>query len=247
MLKIHNLKINRDGKEIVKGVDLEVKPGEVHAIMGPNGGGKSTLTLGIMGTDSVNVSDDSSIMIDEQEISKLKVDERSRAGLFLAFQNPVEVSGVSYIEFLRLSYNSTMKVRFSSEFNELSPHAFRKLVKFELPKLQLNESFLERNLNEGFSGGEKKKSELLQALLLKPKYIILDEIDSGLDVTALHLAASVINELVRDQKTGVLIITHYNRILQYLDPKYVHILKDGRIAKTGPKDLALEIEKIGYE
>jgi len=247
MLEIKNLKVNREDKEILKGIDIAVNSGDVHAIMGPNGGGKSTLSLSVSGFSEVKVLEDSKIILDGEDITNLGIDERVKKGLFLAFQNPIEVPGVSYLEFLRLAYNNINTYRKGESFRKLSPFKFRKLLLEKISELGLSEDFLERNLNEGFSGGEKKKSEMLQLLILEPKYIILDEIDSGLDVSALRIVAKVINKVVKENNAGVLIITHYNRILEYLNPKYVHILKDGKIIKTGDKSLAIEIEKNGYD
>jgi len=247
MLEIKNLKVLRDAKEIIKGINLNVKPGEVHAIMGPNGSGKSTLSLGLTGFSGVELSTGSKVILDGVDITNFGISERVHKGLFLAFQNPVEVPGVSYLEFLRLAYNNMNAKQIGESFKRLSPFKFKRLVSERLIELGLSEDFLSRNLNEGFSGGEKKKSEILQLLMLKPKYAILDEIDSGLDITALKLVADVVNKIIRENNTGFIIITHYNRILEYIKPQYVHVLIDGQIVETGGANLAVEIEKNGYD
>lgn len=247
MLKVKNLKVKRDEKEILKGVDLTINRGEIHALMGPNGSGKSTLAATFMGHPDIEIGNGSKINMDGLDILKMSVDKRARAGLFLAFQYPVEIPGVSFLEFLRVSYNSIMKDRIGETFRELSPYKFKKLAIEKMKLFKMDESFLERNLNEGFSGGEKKKAEILQMAILEPKYAILDETDSGLDVSALKIVANGAKKLSEEFNIGILVITHYKRILEYLKPSYVHLLRVGVIQKTGGYDLAENLDKEGYE
>lgn len=244
MLEIKNLSVKRDNTEILKGVTLNINPGKINVIMGPNGSGKSTLAAALMGDDELIINKKSQIKLDGKEITNLSPDKRSRLGLFLAFQYPIEVPGVPLLEFLRLSYNAQNKERLG---RELSPFAFKKIAIEKMKELKMDISFLDRNLNEGFSGGEKKKSEILQMAVLEPKYAILDETDSGLDVSALKTVYESTNILAKEKNIGMIIITHYSRILDYVEPHHVHVLKNGAIVKTGGKEIALYLDEHGYE
>jgi len=246
MLEIKNLKVKREDKEILKGINLEVNSGEIHAVMGPNGSGKSTLSLALMGHPEVRVLTDSKVLLDGKNILDMEPNERAAAGLFLAFQYPMEIPGVQYLEFLRLTYNSLNKSR-DNTFKELSPFKFRKLVEEKMDELKMDKSFLSRNLNEGFSGGEKKKSEILQMAIFNPKYAILDETDSGLDISALRIVAEDARKIAEQNGVGLIVITHYKRILDYLNPKYVHVLANGRIMESGGMEIADKLESEGYE
>lgn len=246
MLKIQNLQVEREGKKILKGVNLEMKQGEMHVLMGPNGSGKSTLATALMGHPEINITG-GSVTLDGKSLLKMDVNLRAKEGLFLAFQYPVEVTGVSYSEFLRLAYNNIKKHREGNVFKEISPFKFKKLLEMKMDELKMDKSFLSRNLNEGFSGGEKKKSEILQMAILEPKYVILDETDSGLDVSALKIVAEGVKRFAEKLEAGVLVITHYKRILEYLEPSYVHVLIDGKIVKSGNASLANKLDREGYE
>lgn len=246
MLKIKNLKVKREGKAIIKGLDLEIGPGEIHALMGPNGSGKSTLASALMGHPDIEICEDSHIDLGDKSLLEMDVDERSRMGLFLAFQYPVEIPGVPFIEFLRLAYNNVKKGKVK-DFRPLSPFKFKKFVEEKMSRLEMDTSFLSRNLNEGFSGGEKKKAEILQMAILEPKYAILDETDSGLDVSALKIVAEGAKKLSQELNIGMLVITHYKRILEYLGPDKVHVLIDGKIVANGGPELADELDKEGYK
>lgn len=239
-LKIEDLRVEVEGNEILKGVSLEIKGGEVHALMGPNGSGKSTLSYALAGHPRYEVTGGRALLNGE-DLFDMDVDERARAGLFLAFQYPSEISGVSMANFLRTAMNSRRE-----KGDEISLLEFGKKLREEMQKLGMDESFASRYLNEGFSGGEKKRSEILQLALLQPKIAILDETDSGLDIDALKIVSDGINAL-RGPQLGVLCITHYQRILRYLQPDVVHILLDGRIVESGGKELAEELEQKGYE
>jgi Fe-S cluster assembly ATP-binding protein len=228
----------KDGKEILKGINLKIKSGEIHVIMGPNGGGKSTLASCVMGHPNYKITK-GKVFIDGIDITKLSVDKKARLGIFLGFQYPVEVPGVNYANFLRMAVNENKK-----KTDKISPIAFRNTLLEKAKTLSFSEDITKRMLNEGFSGGEKKKAEVLQLTLLKPKYAILDEPDSGLDVDALKFISKTINSL--DFPLGLLLITHYQRILKYIEPDFVHILIDGKIVKSGDKHLAKQIEKNGY-
>jgi Fe-S cluster assembly ATP-binding protein len=236
MLEIRNLHVLADDKEIIKGVSLTIKPGEIHALMGPNGSGKSSLALALAGHPRYRISS-GSVKIDGEEATKLSPDKRAKAGLFLAFQHPIAIPGVSVASFLRTALKSQKKDSIMSEFIGT--------LKTEMKALKIDESFASRSINDGFSGGEKKKSEVLQFSILKPKYAILDEIDSGLDVDALKKVAEQIKK-ISGPEVGILLITHYQRILKLVRPDFVHILIDGRVVESGDYKLAEEIEDKGY-
>ena len=247
MLDIKNLTASREGKQILKGVNLQIKPGEIHAIMGPNGSGKSTFASALMGHPSVDVDETSVIELDGKNLVEMDPTQKSKEGLFLAFQYPVEIMGVPYLEFLRLAYNSVNKYRQGETFKNLSPIKFRRYVESKMDEVKMDKSFLKRNLNEGFSGGEKKKSEILQMAVLNPKYAILDETDSGLDVTALKIVGENASLISKSSDVGIIVITHYKRLLEYLKPDFVHVFVDGKIVDSGNMDLAEKLDKEGYE
>ena len=240
MLKIQDLKASINDKLIIKGLDLVIKAGEVHAIMGPNGSGKSTLANILSGKNGYNVSGD--INFDGELINDVPIEERSQKGMFLAFQYPLEIPGVNTNNFLKTSLNAIRKARGQKEFDTLT---FLKLVKSKASELGIDENFLSRQLNVGFSGGEKKKNEILQMKLLEPKLSILDETDSGLDIDALRIVADGVNSS-KKADNAFLIITHYQRLLDYIKPDFIHVLSDGKIIKTGGSELGLELEKTGY-
>jgi len=241
MLSIKELRASVEGNEILKGVSLEIKPGEVHAVMGVNGSGKSTLANVLTGRDAYEVNSGSVTFLGE-DLIEMAPEERAQKGLFLAFQYPVELPGVNATYFLRTALNAVKKARGEKE---LSVMEFAALLKEKAKELSLNETLLQRSLNEGFSGGEKKRNEILQMTLLDPKLAVLDETDSGLDIDALQIVADGVNRL-RDGKRSFLVITHYQRLLDYIVPDYVHVMLDGRIVKSGTKELALELEAKGY-
>jgi Fe-S cluster assembly ATP-binding protein len=238
MLKIENLRIEIDGNEIVKGLDLDVGKGEIHAIMGPNGSGKSTLANVLMGHPRYEVID-GSVIFEGEDVLELEPDERAKLGMFLAFQYPSEVPGVSVANFLRTAVNSVRE-------QELSPMEMYRLLQEKMAVMQMDPKFAERYLNEGFSGGEKKRNEILQMLMLEPKLAIMDETDSGLDIDALQVVARGVNEL-RGPEFSAVIITHYQRILRYIQPDRVHVMLDGRLVTSGGKRLADELEDRGYD
>lgn len=238
--KIDNLHVAVEGKDIVRGLNLEINGGEVHAVMGPNGTGKSTLASALMGHPVYEVTDGTATL-DGQNILDMSVDERARAGLFLAMQYPAEVSGVSNANFLRTALNARR-----GEGNELPVIKFHRMLQDKMKALSIDPVFAERYLNEGFSGGEKKRNEILQMSILEPRIAILDEIDSGLDIDALKIVADSVNTL-RSPNTGFLIITHYQRLLEYIVPDHVHVMMQGRIVRSGGKELALQLEAKGYD
>ena len=240
MLKINNLTAKIENKSILNGLNLEVKPGEIHAIMGPNGSGKSTLANILSGKKGYEISGE--INYQDKDLFKLAIEERAHKGLFLAFQYPLEIPGVRTSNFLKTSLNA---IRKSNGKKELDALEFLKIVKTKAAELKIDEKTLDRQLNVGFSGGEKKKNEILQMSLFEPKMVILDETDSGLDIDALKIVANGVNTL-RNNKRSFLIITHYQRLLDYIKPDFVHVLMNGKITKTGCSDLALELEKVGY-
>jgi Fe-S cluster assembly ATP-binding protein len=241
LLEIHGLHASVDGKPILKGIDLEIEPGEVHAIMGPNGSGKSTLSYVLAGRDGYEVTA-GEVRYDGEDLLDKPADERARAGLFLAFQYPVEIPGVSGTTFLKAALNAIRGHRGESPLDAMQ---FLKFVREKASALNITDDMLRRSLNVGFSGGEKKRNEALQMAVLEPKLAILDETDSGLDIDALKLVAGGVNAL-RAPDRALLVITHYQRLLDYIVPDYVHILADGRIVRSGDKSLALELEEKGY-
>ncbi len=243
MLTINNLhaQIAEEQKEILKGVNLEIKPGEVHAIMGPNGAGKSTLSYLLAGKEDYEVTE-GSVTFNEQDLLEMEPDERAAAGVFLAFQYPVEIPGVPMTLFLKTALNAIRKNRGQEELDAIG---FMRLMKETCNKLGVNEEMLKRPVNVGFSGGEKKRAEVLQMAMLDPKFCVLDETDSGLDIDALRIVADGVNAL-RSPERSMLVITHYQRLLDYIKPDFVHIMADGKIIKTGGPELALELEEKGY-
>jgi Fe-S cluster assembly ATP-binding protein len=241
MLKIKNLKAKIDNKEILKGLNLEIKPGEVHAIMGPNGSGKSTLSNVLSGKKGYTVSGDITYL--NENLLDLEIEERAHKGIFLAFQYPLEIPGVNTNIFLKTSLNAIKKAKGEKELDAIE---FLKLVKQKASELKFDEKILSRQLNVGFSGGEKKKNEILQMSILNPRLSILDETDSGLDIDALKIVSEGVNAL-RSKESSFLIITHYQRLLEYIKPDFVHVLINGQIVKSGGSELALELENKGYE
>lgn len=242
MLNIKNLHVNVDGKEILKGLNLEIKKGEIHAIMGPNGSGKSTLSYVLAGREGYTVTE-GAIEFFGKDLLKMTVDERALAGLFLGMQYPVELPGVNNTYFLKFALNKKLT---HEGLEPMDAMDFMTYIKAKLKLLGMNEELIQRNVNEGFSGGEKKRNEVLQMLLLEPKLAILDELDSGLDIDALEWVAKAVNYL-KSQERSFLLITHYQRLLDYIIPDYVHVLLNGKIVKTGGKELALELEAKGYK
>ncbi|TVX97356.1 Fe-S cluster assembly ATPase SufC [Cohnella terricola] len=238
--EIQGLKSSIEGKEILKGIDLKIGGGEVHAIMGPNGTGKSTLASALMGHPKYEVTD-GSVTLNGEDVLEMGVDERARAGLFLAMQYPSEITGVTNADFLRSAINARRE-----EGNEISLIKFVRQMEGKMKELEMNPEFMHRYLNEGFSGGEKKRNEILQMMMLDPKLVILDEIDSGLDIDALRIVAEGVNAM-RAEDRGFLIITHYQRLLNYITPDFVHVMMQGRIVKSGGPELAQRLEAEGYD
>ena len=242
MLHIKNLHASIEDKEILKGINLEVKAGEVHAIMGPNGAGKSTLSSIIAGNETYSVTD-GEIYLEGENISDFSVEERAHKGVFLSFQYPVEIPGVSVTNFIKTSINETRK---ANGKEDMPANEMLKMIREKSELLEIDRKFLSRSLNEGFSGGEKKRNEIFQMAMLEPKLAILDETDSGLDIDALRIVANGVNKL-KNKNNAVLVITHYQRLLDYIIPDYVHVLMDGKIVKSGGANLALELEEKGYD
>ncbi len=243
-LEIRNLHVSVEDRPILRGVNLTVKQGEVHALMGPNGSGKSTLANVLMGHPAYQVTA-GQVIFDGEDLLEMEADERSRAGLFLAFQYPVAIPGVTLANFLRQALNARLKAK-DPDSKGISIPEFRRLMKAKMDLLQMDHSFAGRYLNDGFSGGEKKRAEILQMATLEPRIAILDETDSGLDIDALRIVSDGVNKL-RGPQLGVLVITHYQRILNYIQPEYVHVMLDGQIVESGGPDLALRLEEMGYE
>ena len=242
MLSIKNLHASIDGNEILKGINLEVKPGEIHAIMGPNGAGKSTLSSILAGNEDYEITK-GEIIFEGKDLTELATEERAAEGLFLAFQYPVEIPGVSNMNFLRTAIN---EIRAYKGEDSIAAKDFLKLVKEKSKLVELDDSLLKRYVNEGFSGGEKKRNEIFQMAMLDPKLAILDETDSGLDIDALRIVSNGVNKL-KTADNATVVITHYQRLLDYIVPDFVHVLYDGKIVKSGPKELALELEEKGYD
>lgn len=242
MLKIQNLHAEIDGKKILNGINLEIKPGEVHAIMGPNGSGKSTLASVLAGRPEFEVTE-GSVEFLGKDLLEFAPEERAGEGLFLAFQYPIEIAGLSTVNFVKASVNEVRKYR---NLEPLDAAQFLKLMKEKMDMMEMDKSLLHRPLNEGFSGGEKKRNEVFQMAMLNPKLAILDETDSGLDIDAIRIVANGVNKLRRDDN-AVLMVTHYQRLLNYIVPDFVHVLYNGQIVKTGGKELALELEEKGYD
>jgi Fe-S cluster assembly ATP-binding protein len=242
MIKITNLHASIDGKEILKGLNLEVKAGEVHAIMGPNGAGKSTLASVLAGREAYEVTA-GSVEFDGKDLLELDTEDRAREGLFLAFQYPIEIPGVSNVNFLRTALN---EIREYKGEEQISAKDFMAKVREKSALVELDAKLASRSVNEGFSGGEKKRNEIFQMAMLEPKLAILDETDSGLDIDALRIVAKGVNTL-KSSENATIVITHYQRLLDYIVPDFVHVLYDGKIVKTGTKDLALELEERGYD
>jgi Fe-S cluster assembly ATP-binding protein len=242
VLEIKNLHAGIDGNEILKGITLTVRKGEIHAIMGPNGSGKSTLAKVLAGHPAYEVTE-GEVIYEGKNLLEMPPDERAREGVFMAFQYPIEVPGVSNAQFLRLAYNEKRK-HLGEE--ELDPLEFKDLLKERAKVVEMDASFMTRSVNEGFSGGEKKRNEILQMAVLQPKLAILDETDSGLDIDALRIVAGGVNQL-HNPENAIILVTHYQRLLDYIVPQFVHVLANGRIAKEGGKELALELEEKGYD
>ena len=242
MLSIKNLHASIEDKEILKGINLEIKAGEVHAIMGPNGSGKSTLSAVIAGNETFEVTK-GSVELKGEDLADFAPEERAHKGVFLSFQYPVEIPGVSVTNFLKTAINETRKANGKAE---MPANEMLKLIREKSELLEIDRKFLSRSLNEGFSGGEKKRNEIFQMAMLEPKLAILDETDSGLDIDALRIVANGVNKL-KSKDNAVVVITHYQRLLEYIVPDFVHVLMDGKIVKSGGKELALELEEKGYD
>ena len=242
MLEIKNLHASVEDKEILKGIDLKVNAGEVHAIMGPNGSGKSTLASVIAGKEEFEV-EEGSIILEGEDLDELAPEERAHKGIFLSFQYPVEIPGVSVTNFIKTAINESRKAR---GLEEMPANEMLKKIREKSELLEIDRKFLSRSLNEGFSGGEKKRNEIFQMAMMEPKLAILDETDSGLDIDALRIVANGVNKL-RNKDNAIIVITHYQRLLDYIVPDYVHVLYNGKIVKSGTKELALELEEKGYD
>tara|TARA_R110002051_G_scaffold221435_1_gene285047 strand:- start:841 stop:1593 length:753 start_codon:yes stop_codon:yes gene_type:complete len=242
MLKINNLHASVEDKEILNGINLEVKAGEVHAIMGPNGSGKSTLASVIAGKEEFEVTK-GSVELEGEDMEEMSPEERAHKGIFLSFQYPVEIPGVSVTNFMKTAINESRKAQ---GLEDMPANQMLKLIREKSELLEIDRKFLSRSLNEGFSGGEKKRNEIFQMAMLEPKLAILDETDSGLDIDALRIVANGVNKL-KSKDNAVIVITHYQRLLEYIVPDFVHVLHNGKIVKTGGKELALELEEKGYD
>ena len=242
MLEINNLHASVEDKQILKGIDLKVSPGEVHAIMGPNGSGKSTLSTVIAGHEDFEI-DKGEILFEDEDLVDFNTEERAHKGIFLSFQYPVEIPGVSVTNFIKTSINQMRK---ANGLDEMPASEMLKKIREKSDLLKIDSKFLSRSLNEGFSGGEKKRNEIFQMAMLEPKLAILDETDSGLDIDALKIVANGVN-ILRNDDTAVVLITHYQRLLDYIVPDFVHVLSDGKIVKSGNKNLAIELEAKGYD
>jgi len=242
MLKINNLHAKVEDKEILKGIDLDIKAGEIHAIMGPNGSGKSTLASVIAGKEEYEITK-GEILYNNNSIDELSAEERAHKGIFMSFQYPIEIPGVTITNFIKTAINETRKARGQKE---MPANQMLKLLREKCSMLEIDRKFLSRSINDGFSGGEKKRNEIFQMAMLEPTLSILDETDSGLDIDALKIVASGVNKL-KTKTNATVVITHYQRLLDYIIPDYVHVLFDGKIVKSGNKDLAIELEKKGYD
>ena len=242
MLSIDNLHAGCEGKTILNGINLDVKAGEVHAIMGPNGSGKSTLSTVIAGHEEYKISQ-GDLLFDGEDISEMSPDERAHKGIFMSFQYPVEIPGVSVTNFIKTAINQTRKAK---GLEEMPANQMLKKIRDKSAMLGIDSKFLSRSLNEGFSGGEKKRNEIFQMAMMEPKLAILDETDSGLDIDALKIVASGVNKL-KGEKNAIIVITHYQRLLEYIVPDFVHVLHEGKIVKSGTKELAMELEDKGYD
>ena len=242
MLKIKNIHAKIEDKAILNGIDLEIKAGEIHAIMGPNGSGKSTLASVITGKEEYEVTD-GQILFENEEVEEVSPEERAHKGIFMSFQYPIEIPGITTTNFIKTAINETRKARGE---NDMPAKDMLKMLREKCDLLDIDQKFLSRSINDGFSGGEKKRNEIFQMAMLEPKLAILDETDSGLDIDALKIVANGVNKL-KSQDNAVVVITHYQRLLDYIVPDYVHVLFDGKIVKSGTKDLAHELEKKGYD
>jgi Fe-S cluster assembly ATP-binding protein len=242
MLTIENLHAQVEGKQILNGIDLDVKAGEVHAIMGPNGSGKSTLSSVIAGHQDYEVNQ-GTMLLEGEDLAELAPEERAHKGIFLSFQYPIEIPGVSVTNFIKTAINASRKAK---GLEDMAANVMLKMIREKSSLLEIDSRFLSRSLNEGFSGGEKKRNEIFQMAMLEPKLSILDETDSGLDIDALKIVANGVNKL-RSSENAIIVITHYQRLLEYIVPDFVHVLFDGKIVKSGTKDLAIELEEKGYD